>query len=182
VAQDTEKPLAAYIDHTLLKPDARREDIRALCAEAVTHGFCSVCVNSWLVPTAAAALAGSPVKVCSVIGFPLGAAGTKAKVCETAAALADGAAEIDMVINLGALKEGDEEYVREDIRSVKAACGPAVLKVIIEAGLLTEEEKVLACRLSMEAGADFVKTSTGFGHAAPRSRTWPSCAGPWARP
>jgi deoxyribose-phosphate aldolase len=164
VSPENGNTLASYIDHTLLKPDARREEVRVLCAEAVANGFYSVCVNSWLVPFVKETLRGSQVKVCSVIGFPLGAASTKAKVCETEAAVDDGADEIDMVINLGALKEGDGSYVRADIESVKKACGPALLKVIIETGLLTEEEKIRACRLSLEAGADFVKTSTGFGH------------------
>ncbi|MFW5489691.1 MAG: deoxyribose-phosphate aldolase [Desulfovibrio sp.] len=156
--------LASYIDHTLLKPEASREAVLKLCAEAREYKFCSVCVNSSFARLATEALAGSGVKTCCVIGFPLGAASTRAKVAETQFAVEDGADEIDMVIQIGALKDGNEEYVENDIREVKKACGKALLKVIIETGLLTDEEKVLACRLSKKAGADFVKTSTGFGH------------------
>ncbi len=156
--------LAPYIDHTILKPDTRKEDALRFCQEAIEHGFKSVCINSWLVPTVAEALRGSSVAVCSVIGFPLGAMPQDIKVAETLRAVRDGAQEIDMVINIGALREGVGEVVRQEIAAIKQACGPALLKVIIETCLLTDKEKVLACRLSQEAGADFVKTSTGFSH------------------
>lgn len=156
--------LAPYIDHTILKPDTRREDALRFCREAVEHGFKSVCINSWLVPTVAEALRGSSVAVCSVVCFPLGAVAQDIKVAETRRAVQDGAQEIDMVINVGALREGAEDAVRQEIAAVKRACGPALLKVIIETCLLTDREKVRACRLSQEAGADFVKTSTGFSH------------------
>ena len=156
--------LAPYIDHTILKPDTRREDARRFCHEAIEYGFASVCVNPWLVATVAEALRDSTVDVCSVIGFPLGAMVSETKVAETRRAVQDGATEIDMVINVGALREGDEDLVRQEITAIKHACGPALLKVIIETCLLTDKEKVTACRLSQEAGADFVKTSTGFAH------------------
>ena len=155
--------LNQYIDHTVLKANATEADIVQLCEEARTHAFFSVCVNSAWVPTAKALLVGSPVKVCSVIGFPLGAMSTAAKVFEARQAVADGAAEIDMVINVGWLKDGLQEAVREQIRAIKQAIGANVLKVIIETCYLTDAEKVLACTLAVEAGADFVKTSTGFG-------------------
>lgn len=155
--------LAAYIDHTLLKPQATQDDIRTLCAEARQHGFCAVCVTSSHVPLVRELLMGSGVSICSVIGFPLGTASTRAKVMETRQAVADGANEIDMVMHVGALKDGRDGYVMEDILQVKAACGPALLKVIIETGLLSDQEKIRACVLSRQAGADFVKTSTGFG-------------------
>ena len=155
--------LNQYIDHTVLKANATKADIVQLCAEAKQHAFFSVCVNSAWVPTAKALLAGSPVKVCSVIGFPLGAMSTAAKVFEAKQAVADGAAEIDMVINVGWLKDGERDAVREEIRAIKQAIGTNVLKVIIETCYLTDAEKVLACTLAVEAGADFVKTSTGFG-------------------
>ena len=155
--------LNQYIDHTVLKANATEADIVQLCEEARTHAFFSVCVNSAWVPTAKALLVGSPVKVCSVIGFPLGAMSTAAKVFEAKQAVADGAAEIDMVINVGWLKDGERDAVREEIRAIKQAIGANVLKVIIETCYLTDAEKVLACTLAVEAGADFVKTSTGFG-------------------
>ena len=155
--------LNQYIDHTVLKANATEADIVQLCEEARTHAFFSVCVNSAWVPTAKALLVGSPVKVCSVIGFPLGAMSTAAKVFEARQAVADGAAEIDMVINVGWLKDGERDAVREEIRAIKQAIGANVLKVIIETCYLTDAEKVLACTLAVEAGADFVKTSTGFG-------------------
>ncbi|MBK1665301.1 deoxyribose-phosphate aldolase [Rhodospirillum rubrum] len=154
--------LAAYIDHTLLRPDAGTAEIAAWCDEAVTHGFKSVCVNPIQIPLVAAKLAGTGVGVCSVIGFPFGASPTAVKVAEAAWVVAHGATEVDMVIDIGALKDGRAEVVRADIAAVKAACGSALLKVIIEACLLDDEQKALACRLSAEAGADFVKTSTGF--------------------
>ena len=133
-----------------------------LCREAVEHRFASVCVNPRWVPTVAGALAGSGVATCSVIGFPLGAIPTAVKAQEAAWVVAAGATEVDMVIDIGALKDGDTDAVRADIAAVKQACGPALLKVIIETCLLTDAEKVTACRLSVQAGADFVKTSTGF--------------------
>lgn len=156
------KHLASYIEHTLLKPDAEEKAVLKLCKEADEHKFATVCVNSSRVELCAKKLADSEVKVCSVIGFPLGAALTSAKRAEAAAAIEAGADEIDMVINIGKLKDGDVEYVEEDIRQVKEACGEKVLKVIIEACLLSQEQKVLACQISQWAGADFVKTSTGF--------------------
>ena len=154
--------MSKYIDHTILKADARKEDIIKLCREAKEQDFASVCVNGCWVKTAKEELAGSDVKVCTVIGFPLGAMSCAAKVAETADAVANGAEEIDMVINVGMLKDGEDEAVTEEIRAIKNACGGHVLKVIIEACLLTDEEKVRACRDSVNAGADFVKTSTGF--------------------
>lgn len=149
-------------DHTILKADARKEDVIRICKEALEYDFMSVCVNSYYTPFVAKELAGSDVKVCTVIGFPLGQMSTAAKVAETKLAVADGAHEIDMVINVGALKDADYDVVFEDIKAVKEACGDALLKVIIETCLLTDDEKVKACELSKEAGADFVKTSTGF--------------------
>ncbi|MGC8825917.1 MAG: deoxyribose-phosphate aldolase [Anaerolineae bacterium] len=156
--------LARYIDHTLLKPDAAREQILKLCREAVEHRFASVCVNPCWVPLCAEALQGSGVKVCTVIGFPLGATLSTVKAFEAEECIRQGAGEVDMVINIGALKSGDQRYVEEDIRAVveRAHALGALVKVIIETVLLTREEKVLACRLSQAAGADFVKTSTGF--------------------
>ena len=155
--------LNQYIDHTILKANATASDIAQLCAEAREHEFFSVCINSAWVPTARRLLEGSPVKVCSVIGFPLGAMSTAAKVFEAAQAVADGADEIDMVINVGGLKDGQVDAVREEIRAIKAAVGARVLKVIIETCYLDDAQKVLACQLAVAAGADFVKTSTGFG-------------------
>lgn len=159
------KTLARFIDHTNLKPDATPADIEQLCAEAREHQFAAVCVNPLHVKLAARLLRGSGVIVCSVVGFPLGASPTSAKVYETRQAIRDGAREIDMVIDVGALKAGDDRRVKADIRALVEACrdGGAHLKVIIEAALLNDEEKVRACRLSKEAGAHFVKTSTGFG-------------------
>ncbi len=154
--------LAQIIDHTLLAPQATEADIARMCAEAIEHGFCSVCVNPIHIPQVARLLSGSSVKTCSVIGFPLGAIPTELKCNEARWVVSQGAQEVDMVISVGHLKQGDESYVREDIRAVKAACGSALLKVIIEACLLTDEEKETASRLAKEAGADFVKTSTGF--------------------
>jgi deoxyribose-phosphate aldolase len=156
--------IAALIDHTILKADATRADIVKVCREARQYTFASVCVNPYWVPLVRAELAGSPVKVCTVVGFPLGATSTESKVAETAAAVRDGAQEIDMVINIGALRSGDRDAVRSDIGQVVRAShqGRAIVKVIIEASLLKDEEKVLACQLAKQAGADFVKTSTGF--------------------
>ena len=154
--------IAKYIDHTLLKADARKEDIEKLCSEAFHNGFASVCVNSCWVPLASELLAGTDVKVCTVVGFPLGAASGKAKAAEAADAVKQGAAEIDMVMNIGMLKSGMLDDVKEDIQEVRNAVKGRTLKVIIETCLLTDEEKREACRLAAEAGADFVKTSTGF--------------------
>jgi deoxyribose-phosphate aldolase len=157
--------IAALIDHTILKPDATRADIVKVCREAREYGFASVCVNPYWVPVVRAELAGSPVKVCSVVGFPLGATSTEAKVCETAAALRAGAQEIDMVINVGALRSGDHEAVKLDIQQVVKVAheAGAIVKVILETALLDDNQKAVACTLAKLAGADFVKTSTGFG-------------------
>ena len=156
--------LAKMIDHTLLKPDATDDQIAQLCFEARKYGFASVCINPTHVRLCADLLRGSSVKVCTVIGFPLGATPPEVKSFETKTAIEQGATEIDMVINIGALKSKDVEYVARDIRSVVqvAHASNALVKVIIEAVLLTKEEKVTACLLAKEAGADFVKTSTGF--------------------
>ena len=163
--------LNKYIDHTLLKADATTAQIKELCAEARQYDFASVCVNSCHVPLAAKELEGSEVKVCCVVGFPLGACLTGAKAFEAALAVERGAREVDMVINIGAAKEGNWELVEQDIREVAEACHPgAILKVIIETCLLTDEEKKEACLCAKRAGADFVKTSTGFstGGATPQ--------------
>lgn len=151
-----------YIDHTNLKQDATKDAIVKLCEEAKEHDFASVCVNPGWVPLCAKELAGSDVKVCTVIGFPLGATTSASKAFETKDAVNNGAQEVDMVINVGALKSGDDEYVYNDIKAVVDASGDAHTKVIIETCLLTDEEKVRACELAVKAGADFVKTSTGF--------------------
>ncbi|MEK4512766.1 deoxyribose-phosphate aldolase [Paenibacillus sp. FSL K6-2524] len=158
------KSVVAKIDHTLLKADARKEDIVQLANEAKEYGFASVCVNPVWVETAAEVLKDVPnVKVCTVIGFPLGASALQVKAFETAQAIADGAKEIDMVINIGALKAGDDDLVvRDMIGVVEKAEGKALVKVILETCLLTPEEIVRACRLAVSAGVDFVKTSTGF--------------------
>lgn len=157
------KELAGMIDHTLLKPEATRDDVVKLCEEARQYSFASVCVNPGFVSLSADLLKGSPVKVCTVVGFPLGATTSVTKAMETRDAIANGATEIDMVINVGALKTGDYELVKKDIQSVVSASGGNIVKVIIEAALLSDDEKVMACKLAKEAGADFVKTSTGFG-------------------
>ncbi|MBR4421054.1 MAG: deoxyribose-phosphate aldolase [Erysipelotrichaceae bacterium] len=154
--------LSKYIDHTLLKADASQEAIRRLCQEAIEYDFKSVCVNSCNIPLCKEELKGSDVLVCTVVGFPLGACSTETKVFETKDAIAKGADEIDMVINIGRLKDNDMDYVTEEIRQLKEACGERTLKVIIETCLLTDEEKVRACHAILEAKADFVKTSTGF--------------------
>ncbi|MBU8581600.1 MULTISPECIES: deoxyribose-phosphate aldolase [Bacillus] len=157
------KQIARMIDHTLLKPDAVTSEIEALCKEARVYDFASVCVNPCWVKLCAELLKDSEVKVCTVIGFPLGAASPETKAFETRQAIADGAGEVDMVINIGALKDRDTGTVEYDIRAVTdAAVGKALVKVIIETSLLTDEEKRLACELAVKAGADFVKTSTGF--------------------
>lgn len=155
--------LAKYIDHTLLRTDARRGDVEKLVEEAKAHRFASVCVSPIWVAFASQALRGSGVKTCTVIGFPQGATPSAVKAFETKQAIADGAEEVDMVIAVGRLKDGDDAYVKADIEAVVAAAkGKALTKVIIETCLLTDEEKRRACRLAKEAGADFVKTSTGF--------------------
>ena len=161
---DVEQRIAALIDHTLLKPEATRAEIKALCDEAVRFGFASVCVNPWCVPMASEQVRGSGVKVCTVIGFPLGATLTRVKIFEAEEAILLGANELDMVLNLGALKSGQIEQVETDIRSVVEVAhrGGAICKVIIEACLLGTEEKVWASLIAAECGADFVKTSTGF--------------------
>jgi deoxyribose-phosphate aldolase len=161
----TDGKLSHMIDHTLLKPEATQDQIAQLCFEARKYGFASVCVNPTNVKLCASLLQGTAVDICTVIGFPLGATPTDVKVFETQQAIREGATEVDMVLNVGALKSRDYELVRDDIAAVARAChaGNAILKVIIEAALLTDEEKVTACQLSKVAGADFVKTSTGFG-------------------
>lgn len=157
------KSIAGLIDHTLLKPDATKEQINVLCEEAKQYQFASVCVNPTWVKFASELLQGSGVKVCTVIGFPLGANTPEVKAFETKNAIENGAHEVDMVINIGALKGKDDELVEHDIRAVtEAAAGKALTKVIIETSLLSEEEKIRACELAVKAGTDFVKTSTGF--------------------
>jgi deoxyribose-phosphate aldolase len=157
--------IAALIDHTLLRPEATAADIRKICAEARKYEFASVCVNPYWASLAAAELAGSPVKVCTVVGFPLGANITAIKVAETESAIRDGAQEVDMVLNIGELRGGNDEAVREDICAVVSAAhqGGAIVKVILETALLSDQQKALACTLAKVAGAEFVKTSTGFG-------------------
>lgn len=154
--------LNKHIDHTVLKANATRAQVEKLCDEAAEHEFASVCVNSCWVPLCAERLAGTGVNVCTVIGFPLGAMSTAGKVAEAAAAVADGADELDMVINVGWLVAGEDDLVRDDIAAVVAAAKGRCVKVIIETCLLTDEQKTRACELSAEAGATFVKTSTGF--------------------
>ena len=157
--------IAKLIDHTLLKPEAANGQIRTLCEEAVRLGFASVCINPWYVPLAADLVRGSTVKVCTVVGFPLGATLPQVKVFEAEQAIKNGADEIDMVINIGALKSGDDEAVESDICGVVDAShrGDAICKVILETAMLTGEEKIRACRAAKNADADYVKTSTGFG-------------------
>ena len=155
--------LNKYIDHTILKATASNADVQKLCAEAIEHEFYSVCVNGCYVADAKHLLQGTDVKVAAVVGFPLGAMTTAAKVFEAKEAVENGASEIDMVINVAKLKDGEFEYVENEIRQIKEAIGDNVLKVIIETCYLTDEEKVKACELSLAAKADFVKTSTGFG-------------------
>ena len=156
--------LAKYIDHTILKPDATKEDIRILCEEAKTYGFASVCVNPYWVSYAKQLLQDTDVAICTVVGFPLGATPACVKAYETSQAIEDGADEIDMVINIGALKSQDTHTVLEDIKAVVKASKQKLVKVIIETCLLTDEQKRLACQLALEAQADFVKTSTGFSN------------------
>ena len=157
--------VAGLIDHTLLKPDATQDQIAQLCYEAQKHGFAAVCVNPSYVKLCSQLLKGTPVHVCTVVGFPLGATPPEVKAYEAQQAMDDGATEVDMVINIGALKSKDYALVERDIATVARTChtGGAILKVIIEAALLTDEEKVIACQLAKAAGAEYVKTSTGFG-------------------
>ena len=155
--------LNKYIDHTILKATASSTDVQKLCEEAIEHEFYSVCVNGCYVADAKHLLQGTDVKIAAVVGFPLGAMTTAAKVFEAKEAIENGASEIDMVINVAKLKDGEFEYVENEIRQIKEAIGDNVLKVIIETCYLTDEEKVKACELSLAAKADFVKTSTGFG-------------------
>ncbi|MGI8906894.1 MAG: deoxyribose-phosphate aldolase [Candidatus Sumerlaeaceae bacterium] len=161
--------LAPYIDHTLLKADATETEVEKLCAEARKHKFASVCVNTSYVETCARLLAGSGVKVCCVVGFPLGAMSTDAKAFETRTAVSQGADEVDMVINVGKLESGNYAYTYEDIRAVVKAASGNTVKVILETSLLNEDQKIAACVLAKAAGSDFVKTSTGFstGGATP---------------
>ena len=163
--------IAKMIDHTMLKADATAETITRYCGEAREHGFASVCVNSCHVPLVSSLLKGSEVKTCCVVGFPLGAMLTGAKAYEANLSVKAGAQEVDMVINIGAVKDKNWDLVRDDIKAVVDASKPAIVKVIIETCLLTDEEKVKACQLSEEAGAAFVKEE-------PQSRTLSSCAGP----
>ena len=161
--------IANKIDHTMLKPEATTEIIRRYCKEAKEYGFASVCVNTYHVPLVAEELKGTDVKTCCVVGFPLGAMSTAAKAFEAKHAVEEGAEEVDMVLNIGAVKDGNYDFVKEDIAAVVEASKPAIVKVIIETCLLTDEEKRKVCLLSVEAGAAFVKTSTGFstGGATP---------------
>lgn len=159
-----------YFDHTILKADATEAQVAKICDEALENNFASVCVNQYYTKFVANKLAGSNIDVCTVVGFPLGMSDTRVKAFETKTAIEDGATEIDMVINVGALKDKKYDYVLNDIRTLKEVCGKdIVLKVILETCLLTEEEIVKACELSKEAGADFVKTSTGFSTAGAKA-------------
>ena len=162
--------LASMIDHTLLKPEATEPQIRQLCDEAKQYGFASVCINPTHVKLCADLLKDDPSRVCTVVGFPLGATLPQVKVFETQQAVVEGATEIDMVVNIGALKNKNDDLVERDIAAVvhAAHAGGALVKVIIEAALLTDDEKVRACRLAKKAGAEFVKTSTGLGRAGRR--------------
>jgi deoxyribose-phosphate aldolase len=159
--------IASLIDHTILKPEATRADVLKVCREARQYNFASVCINPYWVPLVRAELAGSPVKVCTVVGFPLGATSTESKAAETAIAIRDGAQEVDMVINVGALRSGEHDVVKADIAAVVRAAHPrgVAVKAILETALLDDNQKSIACRLAKTAGADFVKTSTGFGPA-----------------
>jgi deoxyribose-phosphate aldolase len=159
--------VAALIDHTILKPEATRDDVVKVCREARQFNFASVCVNPYWVPLVKSELAGSPVRVCTVVGFPLGATSSESKAAETAFAVRDGAHEIDMVINVGALRSGDTVAVHKDIAAVVEVAhkGGAIVKVILETALLDDSQKILACKIAKVAGAEFVKTSTGFSSA-----------------
>lgn len=158
-----EKKLSKYIDHTLLKAAAMPSEIEKVCDEALQYDFASVCVNACYTSLVSSKLKGSSVKTCVVVGFPLGAMSSSMKAAETAQAVKDGAEEVDMVINIGMMKAGETDYVRDDIKAVVDASGSAVVKVILENCYLTKEEIATVCLLCKEAGADFVKTSTGFG-------------------
>lgn len=159
----SKQELAGYIDHTLLKPESSKEQFDKLCDEAVKYNFYSVCVNSSWVPYVTKKLRGTGIKICAVVGFPLGAMDSRSKAFESRNAIDAGANELDMVLNIGALKSKDYKLVEEDIRAVKRVCrNSTVLKVIIETGLLTDDEKIIACEICKKAEADFVKTSTGF--------------------
>lgn len=161
--------LAKYIDHTILKAVATKQDVTKLCAEAAQYGFASVCVNPFWVSLCADLLKGSGVKVCTVIGFPLGANASKVKAFEAELAIKEGADEVDMVINIGALKSGMLDVVKEDIAAVRESNKGKTLKVIIETSYLTEEEKKTVCKICAECGVDFVKTSTGFSDAGAKA-------------
>ncbi|ANE47301.1 deoxyribose-phosphate aldolase [Paenibacillus swuensis] len=164
MSNDFQKEITQYIDHTLLKAEAKKEDIEKLCQEAKEHHFFSVCVNSQWVSLCAELLKGSNVKVCTVVGFPLGASTSETKALEAAKAVEQGALEVDMVLAIGSLISGDYDYVRDDIRKVvQAVEGKAIVKVIMETGYLNDDQKKIASKLSEEAGAHFIKTSTGFG-------------------
>ncbi len=167
---DAHNPLsiASYIDHTLLKPEVTKKNVIKLCEEALEHHFFAVCVNSWLVPTCRDILKTTKIQIASVVGFPLGAVETSVKAYETSRALNMGAHEIDMVINIGAFKAQDYAYVEKEIQSVVRAAEGKIVKVIFETCLLTDEEKIKACELSVSAGAHFVKTSTGFSSEGAR--------------
>lgn len=155
-----------YIDHTILKPESTKDQVIQTCKEAIQYGFCSVCVTPWFIPLVVSQIHGTTVKAGAAIGFPLGCTTTEVKVFETKDAIKNGAKEVDMVMNVGALKSGDNNYVEKDIAAVVAAAkGKALVKVILETCLLTDEEIVTACRLAQNAGADFIKTSTGFNAA-----------------
>lgn len=158
-----------YFDHTILKPEADRRQVKRVVEEAIANDFASVCVNQYRTKMVSELLKNTGIMTCTVVGFPLGAADSEVKAFEAGRAVADGADEIDMVINIGALKDGDYDYVLNDIRLVRESCAGKTLKVIIETCLLTDEEKVKACELAMAAGADFVKTSTGFSNGGAKA-------------
>ena len=160
----TNKEILAMVDHTLLKADAKKEDIKRICEEAMENETASICINPGFIEYAVGIL-GDKIPVCTVIGFPLGAMTTAAKVFEAKDAIEKGAQEVDMVINISKAKDADWEYITEEIRQIKAACGDKILKVIIETCLLTDEEKIALCKCVTDAGADFIKTSTGFSTA-----------------
>ena len=160
----TNQEILAMVDHTLLKADAKKEDIKRICEEAMANNTASICINPGFIEYAVGIL-GDKIPVCTVIGFPLGAMTTAAKVFEAKDAIEKGAQEVDMVINISRAKDADWEYITEEIRQIKQACGDKILKVIIETCLLTDEEKIALCKCVTDAGADFIKTSTGFSTA-----------------
>ena len=160
----TNQEILAMVDHTLLKADAKKEDIKRICEEALENNTASICINPGFIEYAVGIL-GDKIPVCTVIGFPLGAMTTAAKVFEAKDAIEKGAQEVDMVINISRAKDADWEYITEEIRQIKQACGDKILKVIIETCLLTDEEKIALCKCVTDAGADFIKTSTGFSTA-----------------